>query len=121
MSLQVMSHYLQRWSREEVPGTHQATEAMRSMLEREARSTHTNTETAMVRAKFTVQEVRQSVFNPTARTLVLRPQYDTSIPEDQRFFSATPTGEMTMVVNNPAALAEMELGKSFYVDFTPVE
>lgn len=75
----------------------------------------------MVRAKFTLQEVRQSSYNPTARTLIFRPQYDESIPEDQRFSKATPNGNFEMTVDNPAALAQLELGKRYYVDFTPAE
>jgi hypothetical protein len=46
--------------------------------------------------------------------------YDTSIPEDQRFQQATPSGSFEQLVDNPAALEQFELGKSYYVDFTPV-
>lgn len=72
-----------------------------------------------VRAKFTVQEHRTTQWGAT--TVVLRPQYDTSIPEDQRYSKATPTGEMSMQIDNPPALAQFELGKTFYVDFTQAE
>jgi len=72
----------------------------------------------MVRAKFQLQEVRQHSYNTNARTLVFQPQYDTSIPEDQRFAQATPSGQFTMYEDNPAALAQLELGKQYYFDIT---
>lgn len=74
-----------------------------------------------VRAKFTVCEVRHHSWSEEARTVVLRPQYDQSIPEDRRFSDATPSGELTMLVNNPAAVAQLGVGKAFYLDLTPVE
>ena len=76
-----------------------------------------------VRAKFTVQEIRAQSWNAEtgAKTVVLLPQYDTSIPEDQRFAKATPSGELTMQVDNPAAAEQFAHGKTFYVDFTPAE
>lgn len=47
--------------------------------------------------------------------------YDSSIPEDQSFCKATPSGHCEMMIDNPAALAQLEIGKSYYVDFTPAE
>lgn len=75
----------------------------------------------MVRAKFMVTEVRQHHWNSNARTIVLTPQYDQSIPEDQRFNDATPTGHFEMLVNNPKAIEALPIGKQFYIDITPVE
>lgn len=72
-----------------------------------------------VRAKFTVQEVTHHQWG--GKTIVLRPQYDTTIPEDQRFAQATPSGELRMQVDNPRAVEELAIGKAFYLDFTPVE
>jgi hypothetical protein len=73
-----------------------------------------------VRAKFQVQEKRSHHWG-TGQTIVLRPQYDQTIPEDQRFAKATPSGEFTMFVDNPPAQVALELGKFYYVDFTPAE
>ena len=82
--------------------------------------------TTTVRAKFTVTELKQTFSYPgypTYKTIVLRPQYDTSIPEDQRFAQATPNGCFEMHINNPAAIEALmpggELGHSFYIDLTP--
>jgi hypothetical protein len=71
----------------------------------------------MVRAKFIFGEERNSVGG--SKTLVFWPEYDRTIPEDQRFSDATPSGRLEMMVNNPAAIKQFELGKSYYLDFTP--
>lgn len=47
-------------------------------------------------------------------------RYDTTIPEDQRFQKATPSGDCTLQIDNPAVLEQLEAGTSFYVDFTPI-
>lgn len=75
----------------------------------------------MVRAKFQVTAVTQYSGDSSARNIKLEPRYDESIPEDRRFAVATPSGELTMYVNNAAAVEELKLGKTFYLDFTPVE
>ena len=45
-------------------------------------------------------------------------QYDTGIPAEKRFFDATPSGDITILVNNQEVLNEMVLGEKYYVDFT---
>lgn len=72
-----------------------------------------------VRAKFAVTEIRTHYWHPTGRTVVFEPRYDTSIPEDQRFAQATPSGRFEMFVDNPAALAQLPIGQQFYIDITP--
>ncbi len=72
-----------------------------------------------VRAKFQVVEVTEHA-HYSARTVKLMPRYDESIPEDRRFARATPSGEFTMFVDNPAALEQLKLGQDFYIDLTPV-
>lgn len=74
----------------------------------------------MVRAKFQLQQVTENYWNKNSRTLVFQPQYDTNIPEDQRFATATPSGRFEMQVDNPAALAQFNLGEYYYVDFSAV-
>ena len=79
-------------------------------------------EKQMVRAKFMVQEIRRHHYgNPGATTIILRPQYDENIEEDKRFAKATPTGEISMYVDNPPAQAFFELGKKYYLDFSPAD
>jgi hypothetical protein len=47
--------------------------------------------------------------------------YDSSIPEDQRFHQATPSGKLQALINNPNAIEQLKLGKYYYVDITLVE
>lgn len=45
------------------------------------------------------------------------------IPENERFHKYTPSGSITLSVDNPIAFAALkeQLGKSLYVDFTPAD
>ena len=74
----------------------------------------------MVRAKFRVTKVAQTAWGNGVE-LTLSAEYDTSIPEDQRFAKATPSGTMTMYIDNPPASDYLKLGGYFYLDFTEVE
>ena len=53
------------------------------------------------------------------KTLRFETRYDDKIPEDQRFQKATPSGHAELMIDNPAALAQFEIGKDYYVDFVP--
>lgn len=75
----------------------------------------------MVRGKFVLREVIRYSFGGDSRELVFYAQYDPDLPEDQRYAEATPSGKIEMNVDNPAALAQFELGKAYYVDFTAAE
>ncbi|MFP3564710.1 hypothetical protein [Paraburkholderia sp. SIMBA_030] len=72
-----------------------------------------------VRAKFQLQSVTAHAWSPTSKTLKFSAMYDTSIPEDQRFQKATPSGSFEMTVDNPAALEQFNLGEHYYFDITP--
>ena len=74
----------------------------------------------MVRAKMVLQSTTDHNGWP-GKTLKFTCQYDSNTPEDQRFQKATPSGSCEMSVDNPAALAQFQLGKAYYVDFTPAE
>jgi hypothetical protein len=41
--------------------------------------------------------------------------------ENEQFMKATPWGEIRMGIDNPAALEQFAVGKSYYVDFNPAE
>jgi len=69
-----------------------------------------------VRAKMVLTAVTD--FTWGGKSLKFSTQYDATIPEDQRFQKATPSGEISMQVDNPAALAQFALGKAYYVDFS---
>ena len=76
-----------------------------------------------IRAKFMLQEHRRFSWDGKhfSHTFVFRPQYDPSIPEDPRYNRATPSGEMTLTVDNPAVVEcwANQMGQQFYLDFTP--
>ena len=74
----------------------------------------------MVRGKFHISKVASVAWSPTAKEITLQAIYDTSIPENERFSRATPSGSITMTVDNPPASDELALGKYFYVDFSEV-
>ena len=75
-----------------------------------------------VRAKFVVTSITENLGSyKGAKTVKLDCRYDDSIPEDQRFFDATPSGHVEMSINNPVALEQFALGKAFYADFTLAE
>lgn len=77
--------------------------------------------TAVVRAKVQVQEVKQTNWQPNAREITARCVHSSDIEEDKRFSEATPSGSITLFVNNPAAIEKLPLGKQFYVDFIPAD
>jgi hypothetical protein len=74
----------------------------------------------MVRAKFKVSSIENStaVPNDGLRNINLLPVYDGS-PENKEFFRWTPGGQIQLGTVNPEAAKQFEVGKEFYVDFTP--
>lgn len=75
-----------------------------------------------VRAKVKLTHISEVKFHkdlPAQTTLRFNCQYDQTIPEDQRFQKATPSGFIELQIDNPAALEQFELNKCYYVDFTP--
>lgn len=93
--------------------------------------------TTTTRAKFVCRSVEQTTDAPVPvmsystgkaeptgattwpRTYRFHAVYDTSVPENERYAQATPTGSIEMRVDNPAVV--FEPGKSYYLDFTPAE
>lgn len=90
----------------------------------------------MVRAKFRLNsyttEMQQryskdadgkDVVTPVEkRTLNLTPVYSNEPgTENKRFWDATPSGSIQLGVVNQAAWDQFQIGKEYYVDFTPVE
>lgn len=73
-----------------------------------------------VRAKFKVTSIEVFDWSSNTKKIKLTPQYDPSIAEDRRFATATPSGELWMQVDNPAAAEQLALGKTFYIDLTEV-
>jgi len=70
----------------------------------------------MVRAKFTCLSIKQYAYG--GRELSFVAVYDDGTPENQRFSKATPSGTLTMTVDNPPAAEFFILGKEYYLDLT---
>ncbi len=76
-----------------------------------------------VRAKLKLREIRESKWSKegqATKTLRFDAVYDSTIPEDQRFQVATPSGHIELQIDNPVAVAQFELWQDYYVDFSPV-
>jgi hypothetical protein len=73
-----------------------------------------------VRAKMCLSSIAS--YGYEGRELRFSTQYSPEIPEDQRFAKASPSGDMRIMVDNPAALAMFEgkIGKAFYLDMVEV-
>ena len=72
-----------------------------------------------VRAKFRCMSVETFAHAGGTRTFRFSAEYDTTVPEDQRYAKYTPSGELRISVDNPAVA--FEPGTSYYLDFRPVE
>lgn len=72
-----------------------------------------------VRAKLRL--VSKKIHAGGSQTLQFNCVYSPEVPEDQSFMKATPWGTCELSIDNPVALEQFELGKSYYVDFSPVE
>ncbi|MEH2224401.1 hypothetical protein [Nostoc sp.] len=72
----------------------------------------------MIRAKFTCQQNTLNHETQTA-TVILTP-VTTNPPNEENltFWQATPAGNITLQITNPAASAQFSVGTSYYVDFT---
>lgn len=74
-----------------------------------------------MRAKFSVRQITK-YDHLTQTDVKLSPVYsDDPESENKKFWDATPSGELTMRINNPAAADFFELGREYYLDFTPVD
>jgi len=91
---------------------------------------------AITRAKFVLNQIRRHGFTtyekvdgknvPVTKemnTLEFSPVYGNGDPnhENTKFWSASPTGKIELGTVNLAVAAQFELGKEYYIDFTPAE
>ena len=94
-------------------------------------------DTKSVRAKFRVgsfeSRLYQKQIDPKAgwgaenieavemRTIVLSPVGPDGSDENRAFWSASPSGEIKLGTINQAAWGRFQLGKDYYVDFSPAD
>lgn len=70
----------------------------------------------MVRAKLRIDSIEENKVRMS--TVYEDPSLDT---ENARFTKATPWGSVELGIDNPAALAQFQVGKEYYADFHPAE
>lgn len=79
--------------------------------------------TDMVRAKVYVREVAQQGYGgkptPQQKITFAFVSGNDELSENHRFHKYTPSGELSMLVDNPAIDGFFTPGREFYVDFTP--
>ncbi len=68
------------------------------------------------------QDLKQSIPTP-ARSISMSPVYGNGDPnhENSKFWKASPAGTLSLDVVNAAAADLFEVGKEYYLDFTPAE
>lgn len=93
-----------------------------------------------VRAKFRLNSYTTELHNKPGRREDGSPDWQNSTPEEKRtlnftpvtgngdpeqentkFWDATPSGSLQLGCVNPEAWEHFEIGKSYYLDFTPAE
>lgn len=78
--------------------------------------------TGQVKAKFfvsSVQHVHTGGVDSCAN-ITLQPVYGDS-DENKTWSQYTPSGKLEMTVTNPKAIEQFELGKPYYLTFTPAD
>lgn len=84
-----------------------------------------------VRAKFRVlrheqtlgspRRINGDLVTPVHHAVVLNAVYGDGDPENERFFAATPNGEIKISMISEETAKTFQLGKAYYVDFIPAE
>jgi len=72
-----------------------------------------------MRAKFRVNSFTQ--FTGQGRKFDLSAVTDDGTPENQRYNTATPAGQLSITIDNPAVVDFLQPGKSYYLDFSDAE
>jgi hypothetical protein len=73
----------------------------------------------VTRAKFGCTSVETFPQSNPSRVYRFTAFYDPDVPEDERYARYTPSGSLTIQVDNPAVT--FEPGRAYYLDFSPVE
>lgn len=72
-----------------------------------------------VRAKFQCHSVKVTTSGEEAQLGAVTP--DSSVPENERYHNATPSGTLTLFVTNPAVKGFYKPGKSYYLTMVEAE
>lgn len=77
-----------------------------------------------IRGRFTLQTIEQHATANPAEECYANVKFTavTASNEDCKTWSKhTPSGELTMAITNPSALKNLEVGKDYFLDISPVE
>lgn len=69
-----------------------------------------------IRAKLQLQSVKEYHWSKENKEYTFQAVYDDGTPENSKFAKSTPSGNFTMVCNNPAVQEQLQLGKIYYFD-----
>lgn len=75
----------------------------------------------LTRGKFRLTQLTKYYHNLSAVEAIFEAVCNDGTPENDRFHRYTPNGVIKMTIDNPVVTDALELGKTYYVDFTPVE
>jgi hypothetical protein len=75
----------------------------------------------MVRAKFYVVSVKKTKFMDGLGSVVELTPVINGSDENKEFYKWTPSGRIELGTINEEAAKQFEIGKEYYVDFTPAE
>jgi hypothetical protein len=73
----------------------------------------------MVRAKLRLQGLVPQTWG--GFQVLFQCEYDNTIPEDQKFCKATPSGSANFTIDNPDAIKQLTIGKSYYFDISEAD
>jgi hypothetical protein len=77
----------------------------------------------MITARFYVSSMTRTSYNPSHAAVTLKPAYRSD--GNKAWAEATPSGEITLQVNNPAAVAQFtewfDTGQDLHLTFAAVE
>lgn len=72
-----------------------------------------------IRCKMTCTDVVNTAYG--SRKVFFSCTYDKTLAEDVSFSKATPSGHAEFMIDNPRATAQLRIGATYYVDFSPVD
>ncbi|WP_342361430.1 hypothetical protein [Terrarubrum flagellatum] len=79
----------------------------------------------MVRAKFFVEKIEHSDIPGTDQyaSITMRPVFGTygDGEVNKTWSKYTPSGHLQITITNPSAIDAFEMGKAYYLDFTPAD
>ena len=74
----------------------------------------------VMRAKVRLNDIVRYASNPDGADYIFSAQYSNN-PEDNNYSKYTPSANFKMWINNPIVEKNLNIGETYYVDFTKVD